>query len=330
LNDLSFIRLVQNDLKEVENLLRERTPGQHEAIGAAVDHLVDGGGKRLRPALVILSARLCEANIARAYFAGAAVEMLHTATLVHDDFIDGSTIRRGVETLNAHWSPPATVLTGDYIFARAAYLVAQADNVQLTQRFAETLMTICNGEIRQMFNGRNAQTAKQDYEQRIYAKTASLLGLSSEAGAILANAQTEEKAALRTYGEQIGLAFQIADDVLDFVADEDTLGKPVGSDLRQGLITLPALLFLENEPEGETDHSAIHRALKSTSSDNEVPEDVWRKAIETIAGSPAIEQALVTAREHIDHAQAALDRFPPSPYRQALLELADFAVDRRF
>ncbi len=325
MNDLSFIRLVKNDLKEVEDLLRERTSGQHESIGVAIDHLIDGGGKRLRPALVILSARLCEADIDRAYFAGAAVEMLHTATLVHDDFIDGATIRRGVETLNVHWTPPATVLTGDYIFARAAYLVTQAGSVHLTQRFAETLMTICDGEIHQLFNGRSAQTTKQDYEQRIYAKTASLLGLSSEAGAILANAQEAEREALRAYGEQIGLAFQIVDDVLDFVADEGTLGKPVGSDLYQGLITLPVLLFLE----AESSHPAVRQALQ-TSSDDTLAEDVLQEAVEAIAGSAAIDQALDTARDHIADAQAALDIFPPSSYRQALHELANFAVDRRF
>ena len=319
--DLSFFNLVEDDLVKVENLLGKHPAGQHKAISMAVDHLVAGGGKRLRPTLVLLSARLCDADIDRAVFAAAAAEMLHTATLVHDDLIDGSLIRRGVETLNAGWTPAATVLTGDYMFARAAHLVAQADNVQLTQRFAETLMVICNGEIRQMFNGKPGQTDLEEYERRIYAKTARLIALSAEAGAILANAQNSLEEALRRYGEKIGTAFQIVDDVLDFVADEETLGKPVGSDLRQGLATLPVLLFLTSE----SDQRVVHDVLEGNHS-----EDAVRKAVQAITDSQAIEKALEAARRHVQDAKRALDRFPDTSYRTALLDLADFTVDRRF
>jgi geranylgeranyl pyrophosphate synthase len=287
----------------------------------AVDHLIGGGGKRLRPTLVLLSAYLCGAAIDRAVFAAAAAEMLHTATLVHDDLIDGSLIRRGVETINAHWSPAATILTGDYIFARAAYLVARANSIALTQRFAETLMVICNGEIRQMFNGQPNKAALAEYEQRIYAKTASLIALSAESGAILADAQGHNREALRTYGERIGTAFQIVDDVLDFVADEETLGKPVGSDLRHGLPTLPVLFFLEAEP----DHSAIRQVLAGNRS-----KDVIQGAIQAVIASPAIDQALAAAHRHAQDAKEALNDFPDTLYRTALLDLADFTVDRRF
>ncbi|MBS3784310.1 MAG: polyprenyl synthetase family protein, partial [Anaerolineae bacterium] len=195
----------------MEALLGDHPPEQHAAIGLALDHLITGGGKRLRPTLVLLSAHLCGASIDQAVFAAAAAEMLHTATLVHDDLIDGSLIRRGVETLNASWTPAATILTGDFAFARAAYLVARTKSVRLTQRFAETLMVICNGEIRQMFNGRHDGNAVEEYKKRVYAKTASLIALSAEAGAILAEAENAEETALRTYGEKIGTAFQIVD-----------------------------------------------------------------------------------------------------------------------
>jgi geranylgeranyl pyrophosphate synthase len=319
--DLSFFNLVEDDLARVENVLGQHPAGQHEAISVAVDHLMAGGGKRLRPTLVLLSAHLCDADIDRAIFAAASAEMLHTATLVHDDLIDGSLIRRGVETLNASWTPAATVLTGDYMFARAAHLVTQADNVRMTQRFAETLMTICNGEIRQMFNGKSGQTDFKEYEQRIYAKTARLIALSAESGAILANAHSSLEEALRSYGERIGTAFQIVDDVLDFVADEEILGKPVGSDLRQGLATLPVLLFLSSESDQQTvrdvlegDHSA----------------DAIERAVQAITDSQAIEQALATARRHVQDAKKALEKFPDTSYRTALLDLADFTVDRRF
>ncbi len=321
MKELFFTDLICDDLGRVEDLLQERYPGQHEAIGVAVDHLVGGGGKRLRPALVILSAYLCGAEMAQAVFVAAAVEMLHTATLIHDDLIDGALVRRGMETLNVHWSPSVTVLTGDYAFAYAAYLAARADSVRVMQRFSETLMVICNGEIQQMFNGRHGSPDRQEYEQRIYAKTASLLVLSAESGAILTGADESTAMVLRTYGEQLGMAFQIVDDVLDFVADEDALGKSVGNDLQQGLVTLPLLLFLQAEPEQPT----VCQALRGNPSP-----DLLREAVQIVAESPAIEQALAVARRHADQAKQALNGFSESCYRTALLELADFTVRRRF
>ena len=321
MTDLSFLDPVEDDLRRVEAVLGEHPPEEHEAIGLALDHLIEGGGKRLRPTLVLLSAHLCDASIDQAILAAAAAEMLHTATLVHDDLIDGSLIRRGVETLNASWTPAATILTGDYAFARAAYLVAQTENMRLTQRFAETLMVICNGEIRQMFNGRYRANALMEYQRRIYAKTASLIALSAEAGAILAGDRPAEEKALRTYGEEIGTAFQIVDDVLDFVADEETLGKPVGSDLRQGLATLPVLLYVETD----LGPSAVRHVLEGERSS-----DVVEEAVQAIITSPAIDEALTMARQHVDEAKTALDGFPDSLHRTALLGLADFTVDRHF
>jgi geranylgeranyl pyrophosphate synthase len=322
-----FFDLIRDDLGRVEALLRERFPDQHASITVALDHLFGGGGKRFRPALVLLSAQLCEAEMGRAVFAAAAVEMLHTATLIHDDLIDGSLVRRGVETLNAQWSPAATVLTGDYVFAYAAYLASQADNVRLMQRFAETLMVICNGEVHQMFDGQRALVSREGYERRIYAKTASLIAMSAEAGAVLAEASERTTEALRTYGEQLGLAFQIVDDVLDFVADEGTLGKPVGSDLRQGLVTLPTIFFLEVEP----DHPMVRQALSKGCS-----EEMVQQAVRAVAESPAIEQALGVARWHANQAKEALgdwqclDEGSSQAYWTALMDLADFTVHRRF
>lgn len=318
---LPFLDLIRDDLDRVEVLLQEQPAEQHEAIDIAVDHLIDGRGKRIRPALVLLSARLCAAGLDKAVFAAAAVEMLHTATLIHDDLVDGSLMRRGVETLSARWSPAATVLAGDYIFAHAAHLASRSDNVRLMQCFAETLMTICSGEIRQMFEGRGKRISRQEYEQRIYAKTASLIAMSAQAGAILAAAEQERAGALRAYGKQLGLAFQIVDDVLDFVADEEALGKPVGSDLRHGLVTLPLLLFLEMEP----DHPAVNQALKSNPAD-----ELVQAAVQAVADSSAIGQALEVAQQHAGQARAALNGFSDSPYRAALLELVDFTVHRSF
>jgi len=324
-SSLPFFHLIQDDLQRAETLLQEPAPDQHLAITGAVQHLLGSGGKRLRPALVFLSSHICQADLTLATFAAAGVEMLHTATLVHDDLIDGSLMRRGTETLNARWSPAATVLTGDYLFARAAYWVARTGNVRLVQRFAETLMVICNGEIRQMFDSRSDQGIRiptfEEYEQRIYAKTASLIALSAEAGAILAHTDEATIDALRTYGESLGLAFQVVDDVLDFIADERTLGKPVGSDLRQGLITLPVLLFLE----GNGDHPALRSILTSSFTNERLQE-----AVRVIGNSPAIERSLQIARDYVRKAKEALRGFPFSPYQTALMDLADFVVQRQF
>lgn len=182
-------------------------------------------------------------------------------------------------------------------------------------------MVICNGEIHQMFDGRGTVPTFQEYERRIYAKTASMIALSAEAGAILAGADEEVIVALRTYGEQLGLAFQVVDDVLDFVADERTLGKPVGSDLRQGLVTLPIMLFLEENG----DHPALRRILSQGPTNEAV-----RETVQAIVASGAIERSLQVARNYVREAKKALDGFPSSEYRAALLDLADFVVQRQF
>ena len=179
----------------------------------------------------------------------AAVETLHTATLVHDDLIDNALLRRGNPTLNAMWTSAATVLTGDYLFARAAAFAAETESVRVISIFAQTLMTICSGELNQIFGsdgGQPTATAREYYYQRIYSKTASLFAASAEAGALLGEAPQTEAQALRDYGHNLGMAFQIVDDVLDFAGSEGDLGKPIGSDLRQGIITLPTIHFLED------------------------------------------------------------------------------------
>ncbi len=319
--DYPFSRLVSDDLARVETLLRDHPAGQHEAVSRAMDRLLGGGGKRIRPTLILLSAHLCGANISQAVIAGAAAEMLHIATLVHDDLIDGSLMRRGVETLQVNWTPAATVLTGDYLFARSAHLVTETGCIGLVERFAETLVVICNGEIRQMFDGNSSQTTVERYRQRIQAKTARLIALSAQAGAILVGGHDEWETALHSYGEGVGTAFQIVDDVLDFVADEETLGKPVGSDLRQGLVTLPVLLFLESEHDQDT----VRQVLEGDRS-----EETVKRAVQAVAESKAVDEALAVARHHAEEARAALNSFPDTRYRAALLDLADFAIGRRF
>jgi geranylgeranyl pyrophosphate synthase len=292
----------------------------HPALSAVIDHLVSSGGKRVRPALTLLVSHIYPTEPERAIALAAAVELLHTATLVHDDLIDSALLRRGRPTLNATWPPGAIVLTGDYLFALAADLAAQTDHVHVMRLFARTLMVICSGEIKQMFDER-ANLSRQQYYDRIYAKTAALFAVATEAAGVLGEAPKPAAAALREYGEQVGMAFQIVDDVLDFVGDERKMGKPVGSDLRAGLVTLPTLWFLEQNGGHELVHNILNDGRKDDAS--------IRAAVHAIREAGAIEAALNEARQFVRRSQAALEALPPSEYQDALWQLADFVVDRK-
>jgi geranylgeranyl pyrophosphate synthase len=335
-NTVTIFNLVQDGLRQVEQKMRENPrpaagPGSsaltgqvkaypsHPALSAVIDHLVSSGGKRVRPALALLVSHIYPAEPERVVALAAAIELLHTATLVHDDLIDGALLRRGAPTLNATWPPGAVVLTGDYLFARAADLVAQINHVRVMRLFAHTLMVICSGEIKQMLDKR-ADLNRQGYYDRIYAKTAALFAVATEAAGVLGNAPELAVAALREYGEQLGMAFQLVDDVLDFVGDEDRLGKPVGSDLRAGLVTLPTLWFLERNDADATVNTVLNDGRKDNAS--------VRTAVNIIRESGAIEATLDEARRFVRRGQAALETLPPSPYRDALEELGDFVVDR--
>jgi geranylgeranyl pyrophosphate synthase len=243
------IPLLQENLSLIEDRMRSRVSPQHlPDLRAALDHLLSAGGKRIRPTVIVLAGTMLGAPREKIISLGAAVEMLHTATLVHDDLIDGALLRRGMPTLNARWSPAATVLTGDYLFACAAHLAAEIGSLEIMEAFSETLMVIVNGELSQLFGGRGLWS-REHYYQRIYAKTASLFEMSTRAVGLISSMERREVELLAEMGHHIGMAFQIMDDVLDFTSEQLALGKPVGSDLRQGLITLPAIYYIEEYPD---------------------------------------------------------------------------------
>jgi geranylgeranyl pyrophosphate synthase len=311
----------RDGLNAVEDLMREHAPDQHEALTAAINHLLASGGKRIRPAMSLLAAGIFNPNSDEAISVAASIEMLHTATLVHDDLIDGSLLRRGIPTLNANWNAGATVLTGDYIFARAADLAAQANSVRVMRIFARTLMVLVNGEISQMFKSRGV-ASRDDYYRRIYAKTASVFEAATEAGAVVGGATENEIAALATYGREVGSAFQIVDDILDFVGDSAHIGKPVGGDLRQGLVTLPALYFLEEHPN--------HPDLKALLNGRMGDAAITARVVEAVRNSSAIHASLDEAREFVGRGVAALDRLRISsgPHLDSLRDIADYVVSR--
>lgn len=318
----SFFAPVQSELQEVETLLHCQASDAHPDLCAALDHLLSSGGKRIRPTLGLLTGRMLGAPHDKIITLATAVELLHTATLVHDDLIDGALLRRGIPTLNAQWSPPATVLTGDFLFARAAKLAAETDHLALMKLFADTLATIVNGELTQLFQARGL-ASRENYYQRIYAKTASLMEMTTRAAAMISPVSESVVETMRRFGYELGMAFQMVDDVLDFTGEQAEVGKPVGSDLLQGLITLPTLYYLESHP----DDPDLNLLLEGEYSAE--PQRMER-LVQSVRASRAIDQALNEARQSVERALACLTGMPDGAERQALQALATYIVDRNF
>jgi geranylgeranyl pyrophosphate synthase len=268
----------------------------------------------LRPAVAFLVGDIAAAPAEPILYLAAAVETLHAATLVHDDLIDQSLLRRGHPTLNASLSAETTVLAGDYLFARSAAFAARTNSPRVVQIFSDCLMTICGGELGQLAQ-RGRVPTRDEYLGRIYSKTAALFAAAAESAAVLGTLDKAQVRSLRRYGEKLGLAFQIRDDILDFTADAVAVGKPVGADLRQGTVTLPVLYA------AAADHLPLAQALAHQ------PEAV-ETVIRAVRDSDALQAAARDAAELAAAAVEALAEFPPSPSRQALEALAVFSAGR--
>jgi geranylgeranyl pyrophosphate synthase len=320
LNAVTFLSPVSEEVKLVEERMRAQSDVAHPDLRAALEHLLKAGGKRIRPSLALLVGNMLGGPLDKLVTLGAAVELLHTATLVHDDMIDGSLLRRGAPTLNARWSPPATVLTGDFIFARAAKLAAETDNLPLMNLFGETLSIIVNGELTQMFTSRGL-ISRENYYKRIYAKTASLFEMTSRAAAMVSPVNEEMLESMRDFGYQLGMAFQIVDDILDFTGDQASVGKPLGSDLHNGLVTLPAIYYAEANPDDVDVLSLPNGGW--TNNDN------MTRLVDNIRTSGYTKQAMSEAEAHIDNALARLEMMELSAERDALENLAKYIVDRK-
>lgn len=320
LSTVTFLSPVTEEITLVEERMRAQADEHHPDLRAALEHLLAAGGKRVRPTLSLLIGNMLGAPLEKLINLGAAVELLHTATLVHDDLIDGSLLRRGTPTLNARWSPPATVLTGDFLFARAAKLAADTNHLPLMKQFSETLATIVNGELTQMFTSRGLIN-RDNYYKRIYAKTASLFEMTARAAAMVSPANDDAIEAMRDFGYQIGMAFQIVDDILDFNGDQNTVGKPLGSDLLNGLVTLPAIYFAEINPDDVDILSLPNGGW--TNNEN------MTRLVEKIRSSSCTKKAMVEAEQHVDRALARLESFEPCAERDALENLAKYIVDRK-
>ncbi len=277
------------------------------------------GGKLMRPALTLLAGRIGNYNLDLLVPLAASVELLHTASLVHDDVIDNADTRRGRPTANSAFHNATTVMLGDYMFAHAADQVARTGNIRVIRLFAQTLMMMTRGEIGQDLTAYDSRQTVRDYLGRIGGKTASLFATACQGGAVVAEEPEEWIEALRSYGYNFGMAFQIVDDILDFTGDEAEMGKPVGSDLMQGTLTLPALLLMDRHPDDNPVQKYFARPRK----------ELLAQAVEAIREGNIAEESYDMAHSFCASALESISVLPDDPARRALHDLTDYVLERR-
>jgi geranylgeranyl pyrophosphate synthase len=271
------------------------------------------------------------ADYPRVLALAASVEMLHTATLVHDDVIDDALLRRGAPTLNADWSKGSTVMAGNYMFGQAAQFSAETGQMRVINLFSDTLDTIVNGELRQLFARDELDQPKENYYRRIYAKTASLFCAATEGAAVLTGLDEGQIEQLRNYGYNFGMAFQIVDDILDFTGDERSLGKPAGGDLRQGTFTLPFFYYLQGHPQPAGAIAELEDRIDGRDNGDHAAWDTTvREVVTAVRASGAIDAAQAEARSFLDKARHNLDGLPDNVYKRSMLDLCDFVVQRTY
>ncbi len=305
---------------QVLNRIRDVLKPQNESIKELIDYLLQSSGKLLRPRLVYLCASFYPHDAAAVRDSAVAVELIHLASLVHDDIIDHSYLRRGQESLNARWGDKISVLTGDYLFASAFYLIGEMGSSELMKDLSNTIRIMCAGEIKQLNQIRNLSINQEEYFQKSFAKTACLFACACKTGAMSSDMPAEQVALLQKYGICLGYAYQIIDDVLDFVAESSELGKPVGGDLLEGNFTLPVLLALELES-----HSA---RMKNLLRDGRVnPEDLPR-IVKVLEESGALQDSLKWAKAFVNQGLECLSALPDIDARLSLIELAYFIMEK--
>jgi all-trans-nonaprenyl-diphosphate synthase len=318
----SLFAPVEADLHLLTDNLKQLVGARHPILYAAAEHLFGAGGKRLRPAIVLLISRatMPEQDITAKHRRLAEItEMIHTASLVHDDVVDESELRRGVPTVHASFGNRIAVLAGDFLFAQSSWYLANLDNLTVVKLLSQVIMDLAEGEIQQGLNRFDTSLSIEAYLEKSYYKTASLLANSSKAAGILSNVAPETAMNLYAYGRHLGLAFQIVDDILDFTGSEAELGKPAGSDLKSGNLTAPVLYALEHKPFLEV---LIEREFAQ--------EGDLEQAIALIHDANGIDQARTLAHEHAQKAIYHLQDLPPSESRQTLIDLADYVLSRLY
>lgn len=322
-----LVRLAETDMAGVNRLITERMQSDVPIIPALAEHLIAAGGKRLRPLLTVAAARLAASDGAgsdndHCLKLAAAVEFIHTATLLHDDVVDGSALRRGKVAAHLIWGGAQSVLVGDFLFARAFELMVETNSMKALEILARASRVIAEGEVMQLMRSHDLNLSQALYLEIIQAKTAELFAAASEAGAVSAGVDLARTDALKAYGLNLGLAFQLVDDALDYGGATETLGKNAGDDFREGKATLPLLLAIARS--GPREAEFWERAVGR----REQTEADFRRARELIIGTGALDATLDLAADYADKAKAALAIFPANDWRESLESLADFAVSR--
>ena len=318
-----LVRLAAADMAGVDALITARMQSEVPVIPALAEHLIAAGGKRLRPLLTVAAARLAGSDNDTCLKLAAAVEFIHTATLLHDDVVDGSQLRRGKVAAHLIWGAAQSVLVGDFLFARAFELMVETNSMKALEILAKASRVIAEGEVLQLTRSHDLNLSQALYLEIIAAKTAELFAAASEAGGVSAGVSLAQSDSLRAYGMNLGLAFQLADDALDYGGTTEALGKTAGDDFREGKATLPLLLAIARS--GPREAEFWERAIGR----REQTEADFRRARELIVGSGALEATLDLAAEYADKAKLALAGFPANEWRSSLESLADFAVSRR-
>jgi octaprenyl-diphosphate synthase len=318
----TLVDLAAADMAAVDVLIRERMQSSVPVIPALAEHLICAGGKRLRPLITLAAARVCGGGGVAGFKLAAAVEFIHTATLLHDDVVDGSDMRRGKTAAHLIWGPTQSVLVGDFLFARAFELMVETGSLRALEILARASSVIAEGEVLQLTRAHDVRLAQSTYLEIITAKTAELFAAAAEAGAVAAGATPVRTRALRDFGLNLGLAFQLVDDALDYDGQSEVLGKNAGDDFREGKATLPLILAVART-QGRED-AFWERTLER----REQGEADFRRAREIVLGSGAVRATLDLAGDYADAAKDALGALPDGAWRDALERLADFTVSR--
>jgi len=311
--------LVRSDMASVDNVIRARLKSTVPLVDQVAEHIIAGGGKRLRPLIVVLTSRACSGQGEKYFEAAAFIEFIHTATLLHDDVVDGSSMRRGRDTANEVFGNQASVLVGDFVYSRAFQMMAALSSQRVMEIMADATNIIAEGEVLQLMNANDPETTEQRYLEVIYRKTARLFEAGAEVAAVLADAPTELQRSLAKYGRHLGTAYQLVDDVLDYRSDPTTRGKNIGDDLAEGKPTLPLIHALKRGTDAEK--RVIRHAIENGGIDQ------LEAIISAIDSTGGLEYTTTLARAESDKALAALEGLPETPYKQALGALARFAVD---
>lgn len=313
--------LVQHDFDAVNQKIIEQLRSRVVLVEDIGQYITEAGGKRMRPLLVLLAANALNYQGKEHINLAVIIEFIHTATLLHDDVVDLSTLRRGRPTANAQWGNAPSVLVGDFLYSRSFQMLVTLGNMDVMRLLSETTNQIAEGEVFQLAKAGDANTTREEYFQIIRDKTAILFAAALKSAAIIADADNQTQQALYQYGLDLGIAFQLADDVLDYQGDTATMGKNIGDDLAEGKPTLPLIYSMENNTDGSAD--CVIQAITEKSADN------LEHIIKLVNNNGAIEHTQAMAAQHVENAKSHLNALAISPYRDALAKLAELALNRK-